>query len=838
MSKIISLILSFFTVLSLASEGLPYLFEPVIEVDAAVSEGEVSSRAMGCLYGVANSGVPDSAMVESLDVSSVSQKVIGGLQHPIGDVDDSMDSLENCDYITVYLQDCFDTWYYCNDEIWALRKAGTYDHMDFVRTRFLPQVEEKVKVLSQKEYSDRLVYCIYNEADNGVWFGTMSEDGTWLMFDDAAKQRFYEAWKETYNLVKSIDPYAIIGGPGNCDYDSYEIRDFLEFCVENNCVPDVMIYHELGDRSSYYWQDHVDDYREIEKDLGVSELPVIVTEYGTMYECGAPADMLKYIVKIEKSGVYGNMAYWRLANNLNDTAADNNSPNSNWWLYRWYADMEGDLLQSKVIDILHADFENAIKYEYDSFHYDGLNGIASLTDEKNQIDIICGGCDYPGSVVIKNIDETNLGKKVNVRIECVYFEGISGVVNEPYVVREYTTNVCSTLKVKLDDVDPTAAYHIVITEAEEDADYTNENLPVRYEFEDGVRTGGSYTYDSAYATTGQQSGMVGGLENIGDSVSVTFDIPESGYYDLSLIFGNSNDGATPDDRCDTLVTMTLDGAEEEISLPNTIKSEYTDKMTLVRYLEKGSHALTLAHKSGTFVVDSMLVVPHSDDTEVYVLDDSDRTTPANKSFLAVAPADGFYEMNIGISAEFKIDGAEGKTENGKALVYLRKGLNYIDVSTNKDIECVINESGKTDFTASVSADEMTLDGAVLSGGYIDGISSAGGSASFSVTVPESGSYRMTAAYANNDEGGVHSYNVDLIERYITVEASGETQTLWCRNTYSWSTVKTATLNIELEAGENTIVFSNDGSVKFNGRDSYAPHIYWVTVNAVSGDING
>lgn len=838
MSRFISLILSFFTVLSLASEGLPYLFVPTIEIDASVSEGEISSRAMGCLYGAAQSNVPDGAMAESLDISSVSQKVIGGLQHPIGDVDNVSVLLDNCDYITVYLQDCFDTWYYCNDEIWEMRKAGTYDHMEFVRSRFLPQVEEKVKELSEKEYADRLVYCIYNEADNGVWFGTMSDDGTWLMFDDAAKQRFYEAWKETYDLVKSINPDAVIGGPGNCDYDSYEIRDFLEFCKENNCVPDVMIYHELGDRSSLYWQDHVDDYRSIEKDLGISELPVIVTEYGTMYECGAPADMLKYVVNIEKSGVYGNMAYWRLANNLNDTAADNNSPNSNWWLYRWYADMEGDRLQSRVIDILHADFANAIKYNYKSFHYSGFTGIASLTVDKDEIDIICGGCDYPGDIVIKNIDETNLGEKVNVRIECIYFEGISGIVNKPYVVREYTANACKNLKIKLEEIDPTAVYHVVITKAEEDIDYTDYNLPVRYEFEEATLSGGAYTYDSAYATTGQLSGMVGGLENIGDSVTVSFNIPKSGYYDLSLIFGNSNDGRTPDDRKDTIAEMTLDGVSEELSFPNTIKSEYTEKMTLTRYLEQGRHTLTLAHKSGTFVVDSMLVVQHSDDNSVFVLTDSDRTTDANKSFLAVSPADGFYEMNIGIATDFEIDGAKGSTDSGKSLVYLRKGLNYIDVSTNKNIDCRISKSDKKGFVSSVTASEMSLDGALLCGDYIDGISSEGGSAGFNVTVPEAGSYRMTLTYANNDEGGVHSYNVDLIERYITVEANGEKQTLWCRNTYSWDTVKTVTVNLGLAAGDNKIFFSNDGSVKFNGQVSHAPHIYSVTVNAVSGDIYG
>lgn len=830
MNKIISLFLSFITVLGLAAEGIPYAFKPTLEVDAAVSMGEVSTRATGYLYGIAQNGVPDKAMVESIDVSSVSQKVIGGLQHPIGDVDEAAKMLENCDYITVYLQDCFDTWYYCTDEINALRAAGEYDCEKFVSERFHPQVVEKVTELSKKDYADRLVYCPYNETDNAVWFGTPSEDGTWLMFDDAAKLRFYDAWKETYNLIRSIDSNVVIGGPGYCDYDSYEIKHFLEYCKANNCLPDIMIYHELGEKSALYWQDHVDDYRSIEKELGISEMPIIVTEYGTMYECGAPADMLKYVVNIENSGAYGNVAYWRLANNLCDTAADNNSPNSNWWLFRWYADMDGSLLKSKVIDIMHADFANAIKYNYDSFHYKGFTGIASLADTKDRIEAICGGCDYTGGISFKNLNKTNLGKKVNVKIECVYFEGLSGIVNSPVTVAEYTDSVVfGKLRVDIENPDPTAVYHVVVTEAkEEKSDYFNNNPPVRYEFENGVRTGGAYTYDSAYATTGGLQGMVGGLENIGDSVEITFDIPESGYYDLKLIYGNSNDGRTPDDRKDTIAEMTFDGTVSEISFPNTIKSEYTDKMTFTYYLEKGTHTMKLAHKEGTFVVDSLLVSPHSDSKEITVLDDDGK-------FLAISPADGFYNIDIGTASEFTVDGAKGTSQNGKALVYLRKGLNSVEVNSDK---CVITVSESAGESAEIKADEMLLNGSAVletgkNGAYIDGISSSGGGAEFTVNTSESGDYRMTVTYANNDEGGVHSYNVDLIERYITVEANGETQTLWCRNTYSWDTVKTATINVELEAGENVIKFSNDGSVKFNNTDSHAPHIYSVTVNAVS-----
>lgn len=337
----------------------------------------------------------------------------------------------------------------------------------------------------------------------------------------------------------------------------------------------------------------------------------------------------------------------------------------------------------------------------------------------------------------------------------------------------------------------------------------------------------------------QEIGRVwsGGLENVGDSVTVEFDIPESGYYDLKLIYGNSNDGATPDDRVDSYAEMIIDGVVSEISLPNTIKSEYTDKITFVKYFKKGKHSITLSHKTGTFVVDSMLLSLHSDDKQITTIYDSDRSKNGIKSFLAVAPDDGFYEMNVGVPCEFMIDGASGKSENGYSLVYLRKGLNYIDIKCPEKVICVINKSEKIGFNLKINPDEMVLtDGAEVLNGkktdYIDGISSLGGSAAFNFDVPENGSYRMTVTYANNEEGGVHSYNVDLIERYITVNVNGKEHNLWCRNTYSWDTAKTVTLNIELTEGENAITFSNNGSNKFNNRISHAPHIYSVSVNAL------
>lgn len=835
MQKIISMLLSLFTALSLTAEGIPYMFRPTIVIDASVSLGDVSTKATGYLYGLAQSNVPDSNIVESLDISSVSQKVIGGLQHPIGDVDDVSPQLDSCDYIVVYLQDCFDTWYYCHDEINNLRKSGNYDGLEFMRERFLPQVREKVTELSQKDYADRLVYCLYNECDNAVWFGTPNEDFTWNAFDEKARAEFYAAWKETYELVKSIDPDAMIGGPGYCDYDAYEIREFLEFCKNNNCLPDIMIYHELYENSSTLWEVHVNEYRSIEAELGIDELPIIITEYGTMAECGVPGDMLQYIVQMEKTGTYGNVAYWRLANNLCDTAADNNSPNSNWWLYRWYADMEGDLLKTKIIDIPHCDFANLIKYNRKNFCYDELTGMAAMNGRR--IDILCGGSDYSSDIVIKNLNKTELkNSKVNVKIECVYFEGLSGIVNKPITVKKYTDNVKNgKLKIRFNKMDPTAVYRIVITETDTETDsFINNNLPVRYEFENGTLLGAAYTYDSAYGTTGLQNGMVGGMEQIGDGVKLDFKIPESGNYSLSFIFGNSNDGSTAADRTHTTAIMALDGNAEEISLPNTIKSEYTDKFTVETYLKKGTHSVTFSHKQGTFVLDSMLVKPVDTDKNIALIPDADRSINGVTSYLAIAPHDGFYDLITAANTEFAIDGAKGNTESGKATVYLRRGLNYVDISV-KNAPLNISVSEKAGFSSGFNAEDLALSGgAVLNeNGYIESIAANAGSASFTVNAPEKGSYRVTLTYANNLEGGYHAYNVDLIESFVTVTAKNSTENIWCRNTYSWDTYKTVTFNLELEEGENTITLSNNGEYDFNGSVPVSPRIKNITVNKVS-----
>ncbi len=806
MIKVLAVIQSFFIVLGLVFQGLPYLFTPTAEFDLKNTGSEISSRACGYLYGLAQEEIPSSEAVKTLSISSLSQKVNGGLQHPIGDADDVSKQFYNCDYVVVYLQDCYPTWYYHHKKIEEMRENDVYDSEDFVKTDFLPKVERCVKEISQKEYAGKIVYCPYNECDNAVWFGTVNSENR-LEFDSEARARFYDAWKKTYDLIKSTDPGAKIGGPGYFDFNIEKITHFLNFCKLNDCLPDIMIYHELYDTSAVWWEDHVNEYRKEEKALGIGELPIIVTEYGCMFECGVPGYMLHYIKSIERSGTYGNVAFWRLADNLCDTVTNANCPNSNWWLYKWYCDMNGRLINSKIIDILHSDFENTIKYARDKFHYNAFDAFGSYDEKSKTAEFLCGGCDYDFQLAVKNAKKLMGSVKLRVKIEAVTYEGLTGEVFAPVITADYSVNPTNSLRIKIKSPDKNAVYHITVKPDDSTPFEETSALPERFEFEHGTLSGDAYTYDSAYGTTGETNGMCGGFEKDGDGVTLDFTVSEKGDYELSLIYGKGNDGRSPSDRKDAKATLRLDGEECEISLPNTIKSEYTGKYTFNKNLDAGKHTVTLRHKDGTFTLDSLLV-KKAEKTKIF-----NRYETQYGEYLIIVPRDGYYKLN---------------DDN---TLYLKKGFNYV---AGDGGALTVNADYRDDFYT-VDFGSLNLDGTAQikeTGGIkrLAGITSAGGGAQFTVNAPKPGRYAVTFTYSNNEEGGVHDYNVDLIEEYITITAGGKEYNLWCVNTYSEMSFLTAVAYIDLVQGENTVTLSNSGYNSFNGRVTTSPDIALITVN--------
>ena len=299
--------------------------------------------------------------------------------------------------------------------------------------------------------------------------------------------------------------------------------------------------------------------------------------------------------------------------------------------------------------------------------------------------------------------------------------------------------------------------------------------------------------------------MVGGMENEGDGVELKIKVPAEGEYELKFIYGKAADGLSAEERRDAKVDFSLNGAQRVLSLPNTVRSEYTSALTFTGHLEKGMNTLRFTHNDGTYVLDSLLLRRAETPDGIYF-----ETVPDGPGrYLAVAPADGYYLLN------------------GGSDVFLKRGVNFIGEAISS-----LSVSSKEP-PEPVGAAEMTLSGAARlvdddgETAYIDGISSSGGEASFSVTAEKAGKYHIVLCYATGRENGAHAYNIDLVEDLVTVSVNGEKQkNVYCRNTCSFYSYTTVAFAVDLPAGESEITLTSDGAPGFNGGETFAPRIAW------------
>lgn len=819
--------------------GIFYLcYTPSITFDASELKGEVTSGASGYLYGLSEEGVPSKNMTESLKISSVSAKIKDGLQHPVGDVSHVAGQLiadDSFDYNIVYLQDVYKTWYYDYENITEMKKNGTYDYKQYLQTNFFPQIKKAIESMLNDEYADKLVFCIFNECDNGVWFGRWDAENERHLFDENDYPAFNEAWKMTYDYVKSIAPDVPVGGPGNYHYNHSKMDDFLAFTSENDCTPQVLIYHELDDNSLYGWQPDVDDLHALEDKYGIDKsTPIIVTEYGRMSDNGNPAMMLRYISRIENSKVYANQAYWLMANNLCNTCADYNTPNSAWWVYRRYASLDGQTIAEKESDIFHGDVGKAIKQRRE-LRFKNFLGTGVLSENKDKITLLVSGASYKGRIKINGIDKTELyGKNVQININQITYQGISGKVFAPEFNHSYITSCDDSLVIDMNDMDYDTAYEITISVADNaDAEEkVNENLYKRYEFEHGKLLGDAYTYNSAYATTGDENGMVGGIEKKGDGVELEFDAPKSGKYELVFVYGKANDGKATSDRKCAEADFKLDGKAYPITFGNTVRSEITDSYHITIDLEEGKHTVSFGYVDGTFVLDSMLVRMAEKETVYF-----EKDCVKQDRYLILAPNDGYYTVKTQDGSAFDVDGAQlPKNNKNEVTVFLRRGINYVGTKG-----AVVSVKATENKLTEIPLKSITLqNGAKIKKtgskkvDCISGISSEKGSAEIKFNAEKSGTYKMTLCYSCNLENGVHDYNVDLVESYVTIKVNNkDIKNLFCRNTYADDNFTTVTTNIDLQKGENIITLTNDGTVNFNGNETFAPNISDVFINPVS-----
>ena len=811
--KIIVTVLAVLTVIAVSGvSAVLYLMTPSVTVDFS-SQTELTGRASGFLYGFAEDDIPTMEIAESIGINSLATKTAGGLQHPIGDVRDVSETFLTAggEMLMVYTQDMYDTWYYQLDSL----------------EEYNEKVKTTVTEMESSSYKDSLVYCIYNEMDNGAWLGNFWEEEN--------RYKFYDAWKDTYNLVKSINPEAKLAGPGHCGYNYDFIKEFLAYCKENDCLPEVVVWHELSDQSIYWMESNFEGYYSMCDELGIERLPVCISEYGLMKTNGIPGESVKWISRLEKQDAYGCVAYWRLANNLSDTVADDVTPNSNYWVYNFYGKMKGKELSVSEWDMMHSNIGNWLKGKYPLMNR-GFIALASYDKEEEKFYILAGGSEKNSKVKIENLDESfRNGDSLTVTISYVDYKGLGGTVNSPTIAEIKNITVRGgSISFDIPCERESQAFFVEIEKGEADS-FENDIKTARYEAENAVLPEGlSGTDWVAYSVS---EGMC--VKGITKDTPVTFKIKadEAGTYRLDMVYGNANTGDSGRKSIDAEIAIA--DSVYTVKCPSTVKEDCMECVSVFVDLNKGENTITVRPAEGTMVLDFIDVTKQTEE-KIYVGRLTSRNTKEENAYSVVIPDDGYYKLSDLTDDSLVTINGNGIEGDGDGIFYFGRGYNKIVLpegvslsgaeKADKQISLVSNEDIRLIGEATDEADENTSTGRHF--GWISSDKESGAELVFNA--PRDGYYAVTVEYANNEEGGYHDYNVDLVERYISVFVNGKKQgNYFFRSTYSWDNYKTKTIVLYLLQGKNEIELTNDGSYTFNNSVTYAPNIGAVSVSAVA-----
>ncbi len=878
--------------LMLKSEG-----ETALHFDMSQRE-TLYKGSTGFLYGAAEINVPSVDLLYGLQPDTMVQKAYGGLQHPTGDAVRTSSALLSAGVkdMQIYLQDHYLEWPYD-----APYKNGTIDLDAYQKTveeiiygmicdEVSSDTEGAFRGSDGKYYrlnsnSENYSYVLFNEPDQ-IWYGGNLEG-------------LKAAWKKIYTAVHNIDPSARCVGPNFSGFNEAAYDSFLSFCKDNGCLPEIISWHELGDISMTDYYAHYESVKAMQAKyyIGDFQPQLMVNEYARHYDIGSPGGLVKWLAMFEDKDMSGCMAYWAMANTLNEMAADQNSPTSTWWVYHWYAQMTG-----KQCPLTAPEFSKSRFW-----------GVTSYDEDINTAYSLFGGNENRNgneAVYLDNLDSTDLlndNSCAHVKLYAVSFSGQLGSNYKPQVVFDGAVKANeNTLKLYIDGTDEMQAYFAVITK-EKDGVNAEElsalTYPVTsYEAEDAALIGGATAYEKNGWATFAASGRaeVGNINNVGDGVTFKVDIPESGEYIASLFYSlqapfvdpktlvPDNNGQNRGIGKSLAYSVEINGKQFGIiTLESTVTWSYRRHYDLKLNLSAGQHKITFRHINGDErsrgnlqlvaaldKLDISKLDENENDFEVFLSEMKSFKTDNGWRITAVAPNAGYYTIssdgNISIKKQC-IDYAKSADSKEKIsvydsdvsdTVYLAQGANTLLVSGNADRLAFAYKGNSS--SLAVNSSQFTLHGnrpTLKANKYADSgytVSELGIGQSpekndkgeynyltFKVNAKSAGLYNFGIRYTNNEPAPImlkadgstyiHPYNIDLVERYAQISVNGaEPETVYFKNTLSLDTFRTLDVQLRLNEGENTIKIYNDNSYQFSSLvNSTAPEIDCITVSPLS-----
>lgn len=402
-----------------------------LTVNADQTFRPVSHVATGSLYGLANATTPSDALVQAIKPIEFVMKPIGGKQQPTGDIGATWQKAAAAGATVVdRLSDYYAGWPY--QFSWS-----TWDQV----------VTDQVHQVQASGMTNLAAYAPWNESDN-----------TWL----ASNGTFEDFWTHTYRLIRSLDATTPIQGPSLSD-NIGDMQNFLNNAVATNTVPDILAWHELETSSKIAGD--VAKVQAMEDALGIQRRPIDIEEYAAPAEVGIPGSLVGYIAKFERLGINSaELAFWNQSGALGDLlTGQGGNPNGAYWLYKWYADMSGDMVTTTPPG------------------NNNFDAAAAVTTDKKEVDVITGGTSGTAGIRVAGLDKLALGSKVNVKLEFTPSYGRTVAVAAPTTISTttYTVGADGSITVPI-VMNPAYGYHLVVTPAADTTDlsgtYTVTNV--------------------------------------------------------------------------------------------------------------------------------------------------------------------------------------------------------------------------------------------------------------------------------------------------------------------------------------------------------------------------
>ncbi|HMR48677.1 MAG TPA: hypothetical protein PKE40_05470 [Arachnia sp.] len=819
----------------------------ILSVDFSVGTGAVKGGASGMLYGLSDHGVPTDAIIAGAGPRNITQKAPHGAQHPNGDPLDVEEQFfaNGGEYLITNIQDYYPDWSYNGGQ----RPADFTTYLDIVRTVV-------TSIRDESAYPEKYYFVPFNEPDGGNWYAN------WATMKDT----FLADWKAVYETIKEVYPEARIAGMGDTGWRSQRTRDILTFARDNDVLPDMFTWHELGIDNLRTYRSHYADYRQIERDLGIGPLPVNITEYAMRRDMSVPGQLIQWLAMFEDTKVDAQTAYWTYAGNLNDNMTKNNEANGAWWLLKWYGDLTGDTVRLTPPALNVADT---------------IQGIAALDEDKAQATVLFGGGSRDIRLDLTGLDADLFGDEIDIQIREAEWTGQEGEALAPRVVAATRTSLDDTVSITVPNDDRLSAFQLVVTPALGAAPVVDSTWRSSIEAEDtvlaNVQTYGKPMSDAwTFAASGQRD--VGSTNKVGSSLTWAVTVPETGTYRFGAIAGINGPSIGPGQHA-----LFVDGVyRATVNYEAGFSWGYRGRAEADVSLTAGAHQLSLRMSAnGTSLLPGSDI--SLDKFDLTHVDGPERSLyPANlarldgaainhgpgrpagtvrlsgdasATFFVAVRETGYYDVELG----YRADGAAqiGLDLNGRAIsglavptagsavstarVHLAAGVSRFDVSANGAIDLVdLTTVRAAEGDTAVRVIEMEDATAVtLSGGArVESVSQPtnisgsqvgwlGGSAASKAVVARpsglaAGQYDFVARYANAERNTGHAYNTDVITRFLDVtEAGGQTTRGAYRHNYSWKGFWSHTIPLDL--------VTDTGALTLGNATGNAPNLDWIAL---------